>query len=426
LIEHYDGAAWTIVPSPNPLSVASYLSTVAAVATSDVWTVGHYLDNSGVYRTLVEHWDGTSWIVVSSPNAGDGDNALNGIAAANTNDIWAVGYQSSAPGAASSTLVLHFDGTSWTVVPSPNPGGLTSSLAGVVAMADGRIWAAGFYYDGTQGRTLLLNGDTSGFETVPGEDFPDEGNVLNAIAASASGDIFAAGYHYPNGTNDYQGLIEHYDGIQWRRVSSAQGDSYTYLSGITAQPGGAAWAVGNTLTATIAESVCEIQVSEAGFVPETTSADLGDTVGWTIIGSSSHRLVDASGMQLFDSGSRAPGSSFQFTFDSAGTYPVTDRTAHATSTVAVPVDLPETGTIGVPLTVTWSAAPPSGGFLFDVQIQTPSNPSFRNWRVGQSNVSAAFVPPAEGAYAFRARLRDSATGKFSKWSTAAVVTVENP
>src|SRR5205085_6716456 len=117
--------------------------------------------------------------IVSSSNAGNGDNALNGIAAASSNDIWAVGYQSSAPGAASSTLVLHYDGTSWTIVPSPNPGGLTSSLARVVAITDGRIWAAGFYYDGTQGRTLLLHGDTSGFETVPGEDFPGEGNVLN-------------------------------------------------------------------------------------------------------------------------------------------------------------------------------------------------------------------------------------------------------
>ena len=293
-------------------------------------------------------------------------------------------------------------------------------------MADGRIWAAGFYYDGTQGRTLLLHGDSSGFAAVPGEDFPGEGNVLNGIAASGLGDIFAAGYHYPNGTSDYQGLIEHYDGEQWRRVSSAQGASYTYLSGITAQPAGAAWAVGNTLTATIAESVCEIQVSEAGFVPEAASATLGDTVGWTITGSSSHRLVDASGMQLFDSGSRAPGSSFQFTFDSAGTYPVTDRTAHATSAVAVPVDVPETGTTGVPFTVTWSAAPPSEGFLFDVQIRTPSDRGFRNWRVGQTDISATFVPPASGAYAFRARLRDSVTGKFSKWSPSAVVTVANP
>jgi hypothetical protein len=176
----------------------------------------------------------------------------------------------------------------------------------------------------------------------------------------------------------------------------------------------------------MAESVCEIQVSAAGFVPKAASATLGDTIGWTITGTSSHRLVDASGMQLFDSGSRAPGSSFQFTFNSAGTYPVTDRAAHKTSAVAVPVDLPETGMTGVPLTVNWSVAPPSEGFLFDVQIRTPSDPGFRDWRVGQTDISATFVPTAEGAYAFRARLRDSATGRFSKWSPSAIVTVENP
>src|SRR5207237_9081019 len=329
-------SARSIVPHPNPATSASYLSSVAAVTTNDVWAAGHYLEGA-FYRTLVEHWDGASWAIVQTPNPGEGSNALNGIAVRGPNDIYAVGYQSNLSGTVTSTLVLHFDGTSWNVVPSPNPG-QPSSLAAILAAPDGQTWAAGFYYDGTQGRTLLLHGDDSGFVAVPGEDFPGEGNVLLGIAAAGPGNLWACGYHYPNGTSDYQGLIEHYDGEQWSRVSSAQGASYTYLSGIAAQSGGEAWAVGNTLTATIAESVCEIQVSEGGFVPESASGTLGDTVGWTITGSSSHRLVDASGMQLFDSGSRAPGSSFQFTFDSAGTYPVIDRPERATSVIAVPVD----------------------------------------------------------------------------------------
>ena len=206
-IEHYDGTAWSIVPSPNPVSVASYLSTVAAVATNDVWAAGHYLDGA-FYRTLVEHWDGTSWTIVPTPNPGDGDNALNGIAVRGPNDVWAVGYQLNVSGTVTSTLVLHFDGTNWNVILSPNPG-QPSSLAAVVASPDGQIWAAGFYYDGTQGKTLLLHGDESGFAAVPGEDYPGEGNVLLRIAAAGPGDIWAAGYHYPSGTSDYQGLIEH-------------------------------------------------------------------------------------------------------------------------------------------------------------------------------------------------------------------------
>jgi plastocyanin len=422
-IEHYDGAAWSIVPSPNPVSLASYLSTVAAVATNDVWAAGHYLDGA-FYRTLVEHWDGTSWTIAPTPNPGDGDNALNGIAIRGPNDVWAVGYRLNVSGTVTSTLVLHFDGTGWNVVPSPNPG-QPSSLAAVVASPDGQIWAAGFYYDGTQGRTLLLHGDDSGFVAVPGEDFPGEGNVLLGIAAAGPGDMWVAGYHYPSGTSDYQGLIEHYDGEQWRRVSSAQGGSYTYLAGITAWSPGAGWAVGNTLTTTIAESVCEIEVSSAGFVPAAASAVQGDTVGWTVTGGDA-QLVDASGMALFDSGSRAPGSSFQFTFNSAGTYPITDSDTGATSTVAIPVELPASGNPGMPLLVTWSAAPPADGFLFDVQIQTPRDSRFRNWRVGQTAIAASFVPRAVGTYAFRARLRQSATGAFSKWSPSGVVIVQNP
>ena len=425
LIEHYDGAAWTIVPSPNPTSPASYLSSVAAVAPNDVWAAGHYLDGA-LYRTLVEHWDGTSWTIVQTPNGGDGANALNGIAVAGPNDIWTVGYQLNVSGTVTATLVLHFDGVSWNIIPSPNPGPVASSLAAVAVSPDGLIWAAGFYNDGTQGRTLLIRGDVSGFEAVPGEDYPNEGNVLNGIAAASSGDIWAAGYHYPNGTTDYQGLIEHYDGQQWKRVSSAKGETYTYLAGITAWPLGTGWAVGNTLTTTIAESVCEIQVSDTGFIPKAAPANLGDTVGWTITGSAAHQLVDASGMGLFDSGPRSFGSSFQFTFNSAGTYAVTDTENNAASTIAVAVELPASGNVGTPLLVTWSATPPDDGFLFDVQIRTPRDTSFRNWRVGQTNISASFVPSAAGKYGFRARLRNLTTGAFSKWSPPSVVLVSNP
>ena len=272
----------------------------------------------------------------------------------------------------------------------------------------------------------MLRGDESGFTALPGEDYSGEGNVLLGIAAAGPGDIWAAGYHYPTGTSDYQGLIEHYDGKQWRRVSSVQGGSYTYLSGITAWTPGAGWAVGNTLTATIAESVCEIQVSETGFDPATAPAVQGDTIGWTIVSGDSHHLKDRSGMGLFDSGTLAVGSSFQFTFNSAGTYPVTDRATRATSSVAVPVVVPSSGKAGKPFLVTWSAAVPATGFLFDVQIRVSGDHSFDDWLVGQTATAATYVPETAGTYAFRARLRSSATGAASKWSPPAAIRVLNP
>src|SRR4030095_1977832 len=115
-----------------------------------------------------------------------------------------------------------------------------------------------------------------------------------------------------------------------------------------------------------------------------------------------HQLVDASGMQLFDSDSRKSGASFQFTFNAAASYSIVDLGTNASSVVAVPVKLPATATTGTPFTVTWSAAAPSQGFVFDVQVRTPSDTVFHNWQVGQSNVAATYVPSSAGSYAFRA------------------------
>jgi hypothetical protein len=124
----------------------------------------------------VEHWDGNSWTIVPTPNVGDGPNALNGIAAVGPGDIWAAGYQSIASGSPSSTLILHFDGKTWTVVPSPNPG-QPSSLAAVVATSDGLIWAAGFITTGHKGRHCCCVETNQVLPRYLGEDYSGEGNV---------------------------------------------------------------------------------------------------------------------------------------------------------------------------------------------------------------------------------------------------------
>lgn len=130
-------------------------------------------------------------------------------------------------------------------------------------------------------------------------------------------------------------------------------------------------------------------------------------------------------MKLFDSGVLPAGSSFQFTFDSAGTYAIADRSVHAASSVAVPVETLSTGTVGKPLLVTWSAATPAIGFVSDVQIRVAPDRSFHDWRIGQTGTAATYIPSAAGTYAFRARLRASGVGASSKWSTPSVVIVTN-
>src|SRR6266478_336767 len=85
-------ADWETVASPNAGRQANSLSSVAAVADNDVWAVGWAFNAQlNAYRTVTEHWDGTRWSLVRSPNATNGYNLLNGISVVAANDVWAIG-----------------------------------------------------------------------------------------------------------------------------------------------------------------------------------------------------------------------------------------------------------------------------------------------------------------------------------------------
>src|SRR5229473_1076340 len=129
-IEHFDGKRWAVVPSPDASTQSNLLDGVTAISATDAWAVGDFLNASGVFQTLTEHWDGTSWSIVTSP-AGPGlQNGLLGVTAVSSSDVWAVGDSGSG------TLIEQWDGTSWTVVPSPSPAGtLANPLFGVAAVS---------------------------------------------------------------------------------------------------------------------------------------------------------------------------------------------------------------------------------------------------------------------------------------------------
>src|SRR3954453_16971703 len=108
LAEHWDGSAWSVVPSPNPSSGNNTLNSVAAISANDAWAVG---SSSG--GPIALHWDGSTWSSAAVPSAG----SLTGVSAVASNDVWAVG---NAP--QNLLLTVHWNGASWAVVPCPSPG----------------------------------------------------------------------------------------------------------------------------------------------------------------------------------------------------------------------------------------------------------------------------------------------------------------
>jgi hypothetical protein len=141
-IVHWDGTRWSRVSNPNVSSDFYSLSGVSAVSPTDAWAVG---DSEYGDETLIVHWDGTRWSRVTSPNRGSVSNGLSGVSAVSPTDAWAVGGAGSFPGPGpyvrTTTLILHWDGNTWSQVVSPNPSPRKVHLGGATANPDS-AWIA--------------------------------------------------------------------------------------------------------------------------------------------------------------------------------------------------------------------------------------------------------------------------------------------
>jgi hypothetical protein len=210
LVEHWDGARWSVVHVPTPgldpsntgavatvvaglhsghfadYGEASF-SAVHAIAADDVWAVGvikrHKGDGDAPTQTFTEHWDGTTWRVVNAPDVHVGqlqhgaDDSLNAVTATRSDDVWAVGAASP-----QGTLTLHWDGTTWAVIPSAHAGTF-SYLSDVAAISATNVWAVGNAIEHWDGRRWTQTATISGKTFAP----------LAAITAVSADDIWMVG-----------------------------------------------------------------------------------------------------------------------------------------------------------------------------------------------------------------------------------------
>jgi hypothetical protein len=229
LVEHWDGSSWTLIPSPNVGSGSNFLAGVAAIATNDVWAVG-----GGSSGSLVEHWNGSTWSIVASPFAG----WFNAIAAVTPSDIWAVG------GAADEPLVVHWNGTAWTQV--LGPGGGANFLSGVAVLSATDVWAVGWAHEDVHlatSDTLVAHWNGTAWTPVPSPNPRSALNTLRGIAAVTPNDVWAVGISAPEGA-----LVEHWDGGAWSIVANPEADTInSTLFDLTASSATDMWAVGSAV-----------------------------------------------------------------------------------------------------------------------------------------------------------------------------------
>jgi hypothetical protein len=291
MTQRFNGTSWSIVPSLNASATGySQLNRVDATSTTNVWAIG----------SLVERYNGTNWVAMSSPagvaprgldvvspsevwvagysgsaatvaqwkngtwttrytqaSTGRHLTVFEAIAVDAAGQVWAVGWDRDydAPGRPVSSLVVHYNGTSWTREATPNPAN-RNTLNDVVVLANGEVFAVGVAQDTSGGgitpRSLMLRrqGGTWSSLTVPKGEAGSQDQLLS-VAAVSSTSVWSVGYYSSPSSGLYEPLLVHWTGNGGAGTLAVSHPSpaltvSALASGVSATSAGNLWAAGYT------------------------------------------------------------------------------------------------------------------------------------------------------------------------------------
>jgi hypothetical protein len=267
-ILHYNGTKWSRVTAPQPGGTAvhdiSELSSVRCTSPANCWAVGSY-GKSGAALSQALHWNGSKWSQKTTPSPGgtltNDFSELMDVSCTSAGNCWADGeYGTEARSdEVSLNLVLHWNGSRWSHVGTPNPAGTkltdTNGLEAIRCPAARDCWGVGA--DGTlteEGITLdneILHWNGSKWRTVtvpsPGkQDKVMRESGLDSLSCTSASRCWVVGAD--TGTNRFRNETLHWNGQHWRLVSApdpASGtEAFNLLSGVSCTADTNCWAVG--------------------------------------------------------------------------------------------------------------------------------------------------------------------------------------
>ncbi len=281
LIEHWNGSVWATVVSPT-VAGGAYLTGVTALSATDIWAVGSSYSTGQTLptQTLILHWDGKGWREIHHPDPGSGFDLLTGIAAISTNDVWAIGLFSNENNSIEigEDLFEHWNGTSWTVIPSPHPGVRGNTLSAIAAVSTNDVWTVGnTVNDNSVTDTLIEHWNGKVWSTVKGQNPGTVSNALSAIVALSAHNIWAVGSSSNDASSQQaQPLIEHWNGTAWSTVTSPNiGTNNTTLTAAGPVPHSThIWAVGVGATYGAPVSVSSPDATQTSYETPVTAQTL--------------------------------------------------------------------------------------------------------------------------------------------------------
>lgn len=230
LAERWSGKKWSIKRTPNPGTVHDLIAVSCASADSCI-AVGDFMNKKLARVALAERWNGVKWSVRHTPDpAGATSTELHGVSCTSARACTAVG--DFARGGVYRTLVERWNGKKWTIEHPPEPSGTeTGQLQGVSCTSPRACTAVGSYQKtSTRARTLAerFNGKKWSIEKTPNPT-NDPNKYLDGVSCTAADACTAAGYTSGNVIWDTT-IVEQWNGHKWsvRRSPSPGSDSDLY------------------------------------------------------------------------------------------------------------------------------------------------------------------------------------------------------
>jgi hypothetical protein len=201
----WDGARWHVQPlqaPPDPDS--SKLAGASCASPQFCMAVGigypEAIPREFYDRTLAELWDGSSWTVQPTPDPSDagGENELAGVSCASTTNCMAVGaYAPYRPFPAIPRGDIPFterwDGLTWTLVPTP-AGGARAALTAVSCVAPTACMPVGATAVGSGDGVLGERWDGSSWVIELTPTLPGHEAVLQGVSCTSAAACVAVGF----------------------------------------------------------------------------------------------------------------------------------------------------------------------------------------------------------------------------------------
>jgi hypothetical protein len=258
LAEQWNGRAWSVKPTPSPAgSAQSELSGVWCLSSRACVAVGY--DTTGIVtKTLAQNWKGSAWSVASTPNRVETQaSVMSGVSCAAPADCVAVGYYANASG--TRPLTGLWNGKAWSVAAAPSPGGMeAANLNAVSCVAADNCVAVGSSFNGTDTVSLAEAWNGTHWSIAPTPNVKGaQSSVLSAVSCPAAGHCTAVGDYATSAVTGT--LAETWNGQAWSisNTPNAAGSAFTTLSGVSCPAVNTCVAVGSYTTSPSPLSIAE-------------------------------------------------------------------------------------------------------------------------------------------------------------------------